>query len=297
MHSVLFHLGPLPIHSYGFMLALSFLFGIWFSSWHAKKRGLDQNVVMDVGFYVIISAIVGARLYYVFLHFDEFVKKPLDIVNPFQSGGVGIGGLVMYGGFIGAILATFLYFKVKKAPFLPYADVCAISVGSGIFLTRIGCFLNGCCQGMATAGPLGVHFPADSPAGYYEKHLATIDPVTHAMHTPALFPSQLFESIGGLLIFGIVLYVYTRRIMPGLAFYSVGILYAVLRFAIDFTRYYGSFERVGPLSHNQVVCIVLFVLFGGLIVQGLLGKQEAAAAGPSGSVGEAPASPSDSPQG
>ena len=184
MHPVLFKIFSFPIHSYGLMLALSFLFGIWFSGWRAKKRGLNPDVIADMGFWIILSAIVGARLYYVFLHFEEFKGNLLSIINPFQGETVGIGGLVMLGGYIGAVIAAILFFKIKKLPFLPYADIVSPSVGFGIMLTRIGCFLNGCCYGAASGNPLAVKFPLESPAGAYQQHI----------HATSLYPSQLFES-------------------------------------------------------------------------------------------------------
>ena len=268
MHSVLFHIGSFPIHSYGFMLALSFLLGIWLATWRAKKANLDPNAIADVGFYVILSAIVGARLYYVFLHFESFKDDLLSIINPFQGGDVGIGGLVMYGGLIGAILAGLIYFKVKKYPFAPYADACAPSVAVGICLTRIGCFLNGCCYGAPSTGFLACNFPADSPAGYYQHHL----------HATGLIPSQLIESAGGIVIAMILLFVVRKKVFDGFHFYLLGILYTVLRFGDDFTRYYGPGEKLGPLSHNQVVCIALFVIFGGLILRNLMPSDPASTA-------------------
>lgn len=259
------------------MLALSFLVGIWLSTKRAKNRGLEPNVITDVGFYVILSAIVGARLYYVFLHFDEFQNNLLSIFNPFQEGGVGIGGLVMYGGFLGAILAGFIYFKTRKLPFRPYADAIAPSVGIGIFLTRIGCFLNGCCYGGPTSAFFGVIFPPHSPAGHYQRHVHVEGiehlTTTHAS-TPAIYPSQLFESIGGLAIALIVMWVGRKKFFAGLEFYLVGLLYSVLRFAVDFSRYYAPGEKLGPLSHNQVLCIGLFIVFGGLILRGFLLQKE-----------------------
>jgi phosphatidylglycerol:prolipoprotein diacylglycerol transferase len=270
MHPVLFKVFNFPIHSYGFMLALSFLFGIWLSSWRAKKRGLNPEVIADVGFWVILSAILGARLYYVFLHFEEFRDNLLSIVNPFQEGMVGIGGLVMYGGFIGAIVAGVVYFRLKKVPFLPYADAIAPSVGFGIFLTRIGCYLNGCCMGAASTGPCSVSFPAGSPAGAFQHHI----------HATGLYPSQLFESAGGLVIAIIVLAVGYAKPFTGLQFYLVGIMYTILRFVVDFSRHYEAKEHLGPLSHNQVVCIVLFIIFAGLILKQMLFKEEASTATP-----------------
>jgi phosphatidylglycerol:prolipoprotein diacylglycerol transferase len=264
MHPVFFKIGSFPIHSYGVMLALSFLFGIMLSSWRAKKAGLDPNVIPDVGFWVIIAAILGSRLYYVLLHFEEFRGELLSIVNPFQGDVVGIGGLVMYGGFIGAIVASLIFFKLRKLPFLPYADALAPGVGFGIMLTRIGCFLNGCCYGAAGHGNFSVNFPLASPAGMYQSHI----------HAAGLYPSQLFESLGGFLIGVIILLVGRMKPFTGFQFYLVGLLYSVLRFIIEFSRYYSANEHVGPFTHNQIDCIVLFIIFAGLILKNILFKDE-----------------------
>jgi phosphatidylglycerol---prolipoprotein diacylglyceryl transferase len=264
MHPVLFHVFSFPIHAYGFMLALSFLLGIWLGSVRAKRAGLDPTVIADLGFWVILSAIVGARAYYVILHFEEFRGDLISIVNPFHGGVVGIGGLVMYGGFIGAILASVFYFHKKKYPFLPYADASAPSIGLGVALTRIGCFLNGCCYGSGAAHG-GITFPISSAAGLYQ----------HDIHAAGLYPSQLYESAGGLLIVLAVLLIERKKFFQGVLFYSTGLLYAVLRFMVDFSRYYGANERLGGLSHNQIVCIILFIIFGGLILRGLMFKEEA----------------------
>lgn len=245
------------------MLALSFLLGIWIASVRAKRAGLDPTVIADVGFWVILSAIVGARTYYVLLHFDEFQGDLISIVNPFHGGAVGIGGLVMYGGFIGAILASILYFSINKRPFLPYADASAPSVALGVALTRIGCFLNGCCYGSGVAHG-GISFPMSSAAGLYQ----------HEIHAAGLYPSQLYESAGGLLIVIALLLIGKKMPYRGFLFYSLGLLYSVLRFIVDFSRFYGTNERLGGLSHNQIVCIILFIIFGGLILRGLMFKEE-----------------------
>jgi phosphatidylglycerol---prolipoprotein diacylglyceryl transferase len=250
MHSVLFNIFGFPIHSYGVMLAISFMVGIWLASYRATRVGLNRDVIPDVAFWLIISAIIGARLYYVLLKPDEFRGNLISIINPFQDGSVGIGGLVMYGGFIGAIVASFIFFKIKKLPFLPYADVLAPSLGIGIFFTRIGCFLNGCCFG-APSGTCAVSFPVDSPAGAYQASL----------HASGLLPSQLYESAGGLIIAAIILLVGRKSTFNGFQFYLTGLLYSVLRFGIDMTRFYPPSEKIGPLSHNQALCIFLFGLF------------------------------------
>jgi len=261
MHPVLVHIFSIPLHSYGIMLALSFLLSIWLSCRRARKNGLMPDVIADVGFWIIMSAIVGARLYYVLLHPEEFSGHWASAINPFQGGSmVGIGGLVMYGGFIGAILSGIIYFKLNKLPFLPYADMTAPYIGLGIFLTRIGCFLNGCCYGGPTDSKFGVSFPLDSPAGVYQ----------HECHAVGLYPSQLVESGGGLLIMIIILLVGRKKTFAGFQFYLMGLLYAVLRFFDDFLRFYAPDERILSLSHNQILCIGLFILFGGLILKHII---------------------------
>jgi phosphatidylglycerol---prolipoprotein diacylglyceryl transferase len=265
MHPIMFHIGKFPIHSYGLMLAISFLFGIWFAGRRAKKNDLDPQVISDVGFWLILASILGARLYYVFLHFEEFRGNLSAIFNPFHGGNLGIGGLVMFGGYIGALVASVLYFRIKKYQFLPYADAVAPSIGTGIFLTRIGCFLNGCCYGAPTHDALGVNFPAGSPAGYYQ----------HEIHSTALYPSQLFESAGGLLIAIIVLIVGMKKnIVTGLQFYLTGILYAILRFSVDLTRFYTPQEHIAGLTHNQIFCIFFFILFTGLLLKAAVFKED-----------------------
>lgn len=264
MHPVVFQVGKLAIHSYGLMLAISFILGIWVAGRRAKAAGLFPGTISDFGFWVILSTVVGARLYYVALHFEEFSGNPGLIINPFHGDSLGIGGLVMWGGYIGAVLAGMVFFKVRREPFLPYADALAPAVGFGIFLTRIGCFLNGCCFGLPSTAQYAVHFPAHSPAGQYQ--ILT--------HSHALLPSQLLLSAGGLVI-GIILLLLKRdRFFAGFHFYLLGVLYSVLRFAVDFTRHYGDGERLGGLSHNQVVCIVIFAIFGGLILKGFMGESE-----------------------
>ncbi len=267
MHPTLFHVFSFPVPSYGTMLALSFLSGILLSMYFAKQRGLSPDAVSDAGLYLIVSAIVGARLYYVMTHFSEFCPPQgslLDIVNPFQNGRIGISGLVMYGGFIAAIVTTALFFKIKKLPILPYLDVYSPGVGLGIALTRVGCFLNGCCYGLATkAGSvLSVSYPIVkplSPAGYYQH--------VELGGATGLLPTQLFESAGGIII-AVTLYLIGRSkfYFTGLQFYLLVVMYAVLRFFIESVRYIET-QKIGPFSHNQLICIVLFLVFGGIIIR------------------------------
>ncbi len=228
MHPVLFRIGALEIRAYGLMLALSFIIGIYLSAKRAKSRDIDPNHVMDLSVILIISAIVGSRLLYVLFHLDEFRGRWLDTINPFQSDGqIGIAGLTVLGGVILCFASSAVYLHVKKLPFYKFADVMMPAVGLGIFLTRIGCYLNGCCYGLPCDGHglFCVTFPLNSPAG------------AHFPETP-LVPAQLYSSLYGLIIFGTLLVAERWKKFDGFLLALFLILYGLGRFLVDMYRYY-----------------------------------------------------------
>jgi len=253
VHSKLFQIGPLEIHSYGVMLALSFLIGIYFSMYRAKKEGIDPNKIIDLSVVIVISAILGARFLYVIFHLEEFKGHWLDTINPFQSSGqIGIAGLTMLGGFIGALVFGLLYLRAKKLPVLKVADIIVPAIGIGIFITRIGCFLNGCCYGVPTDAPWGMVFPQQSPAGF-------------AFPDQAIHPAQLYSSFYGLIIVAVVLFMERFKKFDGFLLYIFFILYGISRFTVDLFRYYEDsmvFIHVGnlSLSVNQGISILLIIL-------------------------------------
>jgi len=258
LHSKIFQIGPLEIHSYGLMLAMSFLIGIYFSIYRAKKRGIDPNRIIDLAVVVVLAAIVGARFLYVIFHLDEFKGHWLDTFNPFQSSGqIGIAGLTMLGGLIAAVGFGMLYLKIKKLPMLKIADIVAPAIGLGIFITRIGCFLNGCCYGIPTDSKLGMIFPPESPAGF-------------AFPNQPIHPTQLYSSLYGLIIFGSLLVLERYKKFDGFLLYIFFILYGLFRFIVDIFRYYETSMVLFQvddfsISVNQGISI-LMVLIGGVLI-------------------------------
>lgn len=251
MHTTLIQIGPFAIRSYGLMLALSFLFGILLARWRAKKVGLDFQRMIDLAVVVIIASILGSRAFYVLFHLNEFSDNPLDIINPFQSSGeVGIHGLSMYGGVILSILSGWWFLKRHRLPVWKVADVIAPSIALGIVLTRIGCFLNGCCFGKPGHLPWCIVFPSDSAAGYFF-------PETH------IHPTQLYASAYGLLIFLALLFLERFKTFDGFTFWLFILLYAIARSSIDFVRYYehAMTVHIGSLaiSVNHIVSLGLFL--------------------------------------
>ena len=262
MHPVLFHFGRFVISSYGLLLAISFLAGIYWSMYRARKRGIDQNRVMDLSLIIVFSAIVGARLLYVVTHLDEFRGHWTDTFNPFQSSGeIGLAGLTMLGGVVLVLASILIFCAVKRIPVLKLCDVMVPAFALGIALTRIGCFLTGCCYGKPCDLPWGVKFPLSSPAGS--------EPVLQGLH---LHPTQLYSSFYGLIILITVLLLDRRPRFDGFVLSVFFMLYGVFRFSVDFVRYYESSVKFFLFDFgftiNQAISLLLFfiglVLFIGL---------------------------------
>jgi len=253
MHPILFRIGPFALRSYGLMLALSFFLGILLAGRRLKRMGGDHTKMIDLAVVIIITSVIGSRLFYVVFHWNEFSGHFLDIINPFNNAqGIGIAGLSMDGGVFLAILCGLLFLRLRKQPILLTLDALAPSFALGIFLTRMGCFLNGCCFGKPCGRCLGVIFPADSPAGW-------IYPQT------PLHAAQLYNSLGGLIILGLLLWLERHRTFSGFTFFLALIFYGLLRLVVDFFRYFQEGEilfRLGdvPITGNQAVSLAAMVL-------------------------------------
>lgn len=244
MHPVLVELGKLKIYSYGFMLALSFFVGIWLAGRRAGKRGIRSETIYDLGIILILAAVLGSRGLYILTHRDNY-RNFVDIIALWQ------GGATYYGGLILAIAGAAIFLRYKKIPFFRVADVCSPSIGLGVFFTRIGCFLSGCCFGSPTGSALGLEFPAVSPAGY----------TYPGLH---IHPTQLYSSFYGLLIFFLLLILEKKRTFNGYTFAFLCILYGAARFIVDFFRYYEESKALWN------VLTVSQVLSAGLVAVGVV---------------------------
>ncbi len=265
MYPILFSLGRLEIRAYGAMLAFSFLLGIIWASKRAQKRGLNPNQVVDLSLLVLLGSIIGSRLMYVLTHLEEFKGHWTDTFNPFQSSGqIGIAGLTLLGGVLLAIIVIILYCRWKKIPLLKLFDVIAPVFGLGVFLTRIGCFLNGCCYGRPCDLPWCVEFPFRSAAGF------------HFFGT-AIHPTQLYSSLYGLIMMIVLVAVDKKKHVDGFITGLGFIMYGFFRFLVDFVRYYEEMDMVSlgiiEITFNQLICIGM-ILFGMILLIVLLNKNQ-----------------------
>jgi phosphatidylglycerol:prolipoprotein diacylglycerol transferase len=251
-----FHIGPLAIRAYGVTLALSFFLGLALINREARILRLDQDRTVNLGFILIVFGVIGARLGFALYHWSDFAAHPIDIINPFgHNAYFGIAGLNLQGGFILALIAGWIYLFRKRMPFAATLDAVVPAVAFGIFLTRIGCFLNGCCFGNPTESFLGVQFPENSPAWY-------------VFGNAHVHPAQLYSSAYGLLLFFLLRWINRRRHAAGI---TTGVFFMVeagFRFAIESVRYYEPamwFNVAGiHATFNHLIAIALFIL--GVIV-------------------------------
>jgi phosphatidylglycerol---prolipoprotein diacylglyceryl transferase len=267
----LFTFGSFSLHTYGLMLAIGFLTGIYISAARAKKAGEDPALIWDLSVWVILSAILGARLFYVVLNFDEFRGNLLSIINPVQADGtLGIGGLVFIGGFILALFVTVLYLRKRKRSLVRLLDICVPGAAIGMGIGRIGCFLNGCCYGLPTALPWGISFPESCPAGAYAA----------AMHAHLLHPAQLYMVLGGLLTGGLLLLLERYKRFDGFTLLLYLMFYSVDRTTVDFFRYYPPAELHFGLSHNQWILGLTFAVSAVLFVRRICKSRKMRATAP-----------------
>jgi phosphatidylglycerol:prolipoprotein diacylglycerol transferase len=204
MFPELFSIGPITIYTYGVLLAASYLLGLQFARARARKWGLDPNRVLDLGIYIIIAALVGAKLLLLVTDFNQFRASATDLLSFARSAGV------FYGGLIAAIGVAFWYIHRHQMPFWTTCDAFAPAIALGHVTGRLGCFAAGCCYGKPTSVPWAVVFTN---------------------------PTQLYESGTELLILIVLLATERRgRPFPGRTFWLYMILYAVSRYIIEFYR-------------------------------------------------------------
>ena len=236
----LFKLGPLTVYSYGVLLAASYLLGLRLAMTRAKRWGLDANRVLDLGIYIIIAALIGAKLMLLFVDFDQFRRSPWELLALARSGGVFYGGLIL------AVAVAFWYIARHRMPFWTTCDVFAPGIALGHVTGRLGCVAAGCCYGKPTDVPWAVIFTNPLAAANVGTPLGI-----------PLHPTQLYEAGAELLI--LVLLLATERkgkLFAGRTFWSYMFLYAVSRFIIEIYRGDPRGAILG-FSTSQFISLVL----------------------------------------
>ena len=243
------YLGPITVYSYGVLLAAAYLVGLRLAMVRAKGRDLDGARVLDLGIYIIISALVGAKLLLLVTEFGTFRADPRELLTLARSGGVFYGGLIL------AVGVALWYIRRVGLPLCTTCDVFAPGIALGHIVGRLGCLFAGCCYGRPANVPWAITFR---------------DPFAAAnVGTPLgipLHPTQLYEAGAELLILLALLTAEPRgRRFAGRTFWLYMLLYAVSRFVIEFYR---GDERgsVGIFSTSQFISVLLAPLAVAMLV-------------------------------
>ena len=247
MHPILFKIGPITIYTYGVLIATAFFLGLALAARQARVEGEDPQKIMDLSFYILISAIVGSRLLYIVVEYKEYISNPLRIFKVWE------GGLEFYGGFIMAMAVVIIYIRKHEMNLWKVGDILAPSVAIGQGVGRLGCFFAGCCYGRET----------DVPWAFIFKDPNTLAPMDVHLH-----PTQLYDSANGFIIFAILLILRKFKKFDGQLFWTYTLLYAVGRFIVEIFR--GDergFVIESFLSTSQFIAIPLFIVSLAMLIK------------------------------
>jgi phosphatidylglycerol:prolipoprotein diacylglycerol transferase len=249
MYPRLLELGPLTVYTYGVLLAAAYLLGLKLAMIRAQARGLDAARVLDLGIYIIISALIGAKLLLLITDFRTFTSDPRELLTLARSGGVFYGGLIL------AVVVALWYIRKVGLPLWTTCDVFAPGIALGHVIGRFGCLFAGCCYGKPTNLPWGITFTSPFAAA----NVGT--PLNQPLH-----PTQLYEAGAELLVLAVLLTTERKgRPFAGRTFWLYMLLYGVSRFIIEFFR---GDERgsVGMFSTSQFISILLVPLAIGMLL-------------------------------
>lgn len=247
----LIQIGSFYLPTYGVILAIAYLVGIWMLRRKARAEGLPEQKIFDLSLYVLAAAILGAKVLLVIVEWRHYAESPRDLVEVLRSGGV------FYGGLIAATAVGIGYMRKNRLPAWKISDMAAPSIALGEAIGRWGCFAAGCCYGKPTDEPFGVTFR---------------EPFAHdAVGTPlnvSLHPTQIYLSLNALVIFLVLQWAYRRRTFDGEVFWLYILLYAITRGVLETFRGDSSrgFLIPGILSTSQFIGLVAAAAAVGMLV-------------------------------
>lgn len=237
------------LNTYGLLLATAFTSGLWLAAQLASREGYEKSKIYDIGLYLLIAVLIGSKALMVLTEWREFLARPSTLfsLDFLRSGGV------YYGGFLGALAASFYLARRYQIDWWRLADFCAPGIALGQFFGRMGCFAAGCCWGKPTNSWVGVEFTARA-------HELTGVPIGVHLH-----PAQLYESIFTLLLSGGLLLLARRKLFDGATILTYAIVYSIGRFLIEFYRD-DPRGTIWGLSTSQFISLLVVAVAGTSLV-------------------------------
>lgn len=254
--------GGIPIFGFGLALFLAFLGSTRLAAWCARRHGLDPESVLDMALVVFVGGLIGARVFYVIQYWGTRVHNLADVLRFWE------GGIVLYGSIIGGTITYFTYQRLRPFPVRPTLDVVAPALAIGVAIGRVGCFLNGCCFGDPCSLPLGVSFPA--PSAPWVAHVEAGWISAETLHSLPVHPTQLYATVDGLILTGLLLAYYPLRRRDGEVMALLMVTYPFTRFLVEYLR---NDERAVFLGMTISQTISVFLLASGLAFWKYLSRQ------------------------
>ena len=240
------------------MIALAFLAGLWTATLRARRENIPGEHIADVTLWLMVGAILGARIVYVTTYWqEEFAGRPFwDVFAIWQ------GGLVYYGGFIGAMVAGVVYIRWKKLPVWKTADVLAPSIALGSVFGRVGCLLNGCCYGRPTDVPWAINVPP----------IQTAHDLSGTPLNVPLQPTEIYSALFNLALYLFLAWLFRRKKFDGQIFATYLMGYAIFRGIVEYFRgdYTNLHYHLG-LSPAQWIGVPMFL--AGLALAAILSRR------------------------
>ncbi len=244
MYPDLFSIGPITIHTYGIFVAAGIFCGVFLAMKLAEKEGISPVLISNMCFWMVISGIFGARLVYVLMNLNYYIKFPLDIIQIWK------GGLVFSGGLITSCLVGGWYIRKYRLSFWLVGDIIAPSVALGQAIGRIGCFMAGCCYGKPTNLPWAVTFHTPP----------SLAPLNIPLH-----PTQLYHCLACTIIFFCLMILRKHKSFEGQIFLWYLLMHSLQRIIIE--RFRGDlYPFIGQMTATQFISLVILLTSGIMII-------------------------------
>jgi phosphatidylglycerol:prolipoprotein diacylglycerol transferase len=240
MFPLLFKIGPIQIHTYGFMIALGFFAALTTVRRLAARSNMNPDFAADTAFWLLVMGLIGARLLFVITRWQDYAADPLAVLRIWE------GGLVFFGGPLLALPWGFWWAKKHKMSFWKVIDIYLPALALGHAFGRLGCVAAGCCYGRPTELPWGIRFQSD-----------LVEPTLRGI---PLHPVQLYEFTALMTLFAGLLWVHRHRRFDGQVGITYLLAYPFIRtitetFRGDFVR---GFVFGGVLSTSQFISLGFF---------------------------------------
>lgn len=261
MRPVLFAFGfdgqTISVLSYEFFMTAAVVFALTAAVIAIKYYKLPLKKFLPVLVIMIVSVFIGARLLYTILYLPKSIQPAEKIFT------LNYSNFSLHGGLGAGLLAAWMSLRKDKASFLVLMDILSPIAGSAAAISRVGCYLNGCCFGKVTAMPWGIRFPLFSSVHVIQYNTGMISPISGPL---PVHPAQFYEIIGALISSVFALLILKKRMSPGYAAAFFGLVYSACRFIVFFFREFpyatqlSNFIR-GPLTYGAAIIIFLIIIY------------------------------------